>query len=88
MGSHDWPSEVHEQYLKVLDERDRLTELAEKLVVLVRIGFLVTVAGDRPKLKDIGDPDLHLLLARILVSMNSETAIAAILSEDEDRSNQ
>ncbi len=33
-SNRDWPTDLHEQYLKVLDERDKLQEQVEYLVGL------------------------------------------------------
>lgn len=46
-GGHDWHSQLHSQYLEVLDERDKLTEMYEawkSLAIGFFIGWLVAVS--------------------------------------------
>lgn len=62
-------------------ERDGLLEQLEALVLLVRVGFLVTVNGVRGSTDVINDPDLRKLLFTILQAPNTADAIKAVIYE-------
>jgi hypothetical protein len=64
-----------------LQERERrLTEGLRDLVILVRIGFLLTVNGERPTADIVTDPKVRGLLLTILQAEDSEAAARALLS--------
>jgi hypothetical protein len=58
----------------------RLTEGLRDLVILVRIGFLLTVNGERPTPDIVTDPKMRELLFTILQAEDSEAAARALLS--------
>lgn len=59
---------------------DALTHVATRLVALVRIGFLVTVGGERATYGTVGDSAMSGLLYTILHAEDSEAAAREVLA--------
>lgn len=57
-----------------------LFEQLESLVTLVRIGFLVTVNGEKGRTDVVNDPELRKLLFTILQAQDIAAAISAVAS--------
>jgi len=53
-------------------------EQRDDLVTLVRVGFLVTVGGERATADIVGEPKLRELLMTILQAKDTEAAIARL----------
>lgn len=63
---------------------ERLEKERDKLVTLVRFGFLVTVNGERAKADDVKEPGLRRTLMTVLQAKDTEAArdaLAAASSE-------
>jgi hypothetical protein len=63
---------------KFFNETLRLSEERDKLVALVRIGFLVTINGERADADVVNDPEMRKLLFTILQAKDTAAAIAAL----------
>jgi hypothetical protein len=65
-------------YEEVKAERDRLAAQVAELVALVRIGFLVTLDGERATPDLVRNPGLRGLLFTILQAEDTDAARAAL----------
>lgn len=61
----------------------RVEEQLASLITLVRLGYLVTVNGERGRTDVVNDPALRDLLFTILQAKDTATAIAAVASSPE-----
>lgn len=59
-----------------------LADMRRALTVLVRIGFLVSVDGERANADDVREPQLRKLLFTILQAEDTETATRALAAAD------
>lgn len=67
-----------ERALAAEAEAARLREQETKLVTLIRMGFLVTVNGERGRTDIVNDPAHRELLFTILQAKDVEQAVAAL----------